>query len=74
MKLGIMKFRGEKRFYWQCGIFEALDRFEWEQFRLRCLFLIKRPPAGELMRFGRNYIGINYASKGWHAPYPRIKS
>lgn len=61
-----MKYKGERKFYWEIGIKEEWSMFNHRKFVFRIFFLRKCPPIGEMMNFWRNYIGINYESKPWH--------
>jgi len=63
-----MKYRGEHKIYYEIGVKEDWTRFQYKRFLFCLFFLRKRPPEGEMMKFWRDYIGINYESSGWHYP------
>ena len=62
-----MEYKGERKFYFEMEICDDWARFRYKRFIFRLFFLIKRNPQGEILKFGRDYIGINYKSNGWEA-------
>ena len=66
-----MKYRGDKKFYCVIGIGPDWVMSDYKMFELRLFFLIKRPLEGERMRFGKNYIGINW-SFSWEEKSKKI--
>jgi hypothetical protein len=63
-----MKYRGDWKIYFEAGIRDEWERFEYKRFVFQFFLLKKKPPEGEMLRFWRDYIGINYESNGWHKP------
>ena len=67
-----MKYRGNNKFYCEIGMREDMTRYKaepfgkyYKMFVFRLFFLIKKNSEGDKLKFGRDYIGINYQSNSY---------
>ena len=60
-----MQYKGINKFYIDIGIREDYSRLYYKTFIFRLFYLRNRGDQGAMLKFGENYIGINYESKGW---------
>lgn len=54
-----------KHIHIKIGVDEKVSRYGYSVFWFRMLWLKRYPPRGEMLKFGRDYIGINYYSNSW---------
>ena len=62
-----MQYKGINKFYIDIGIREDYSRHYYKIFIFRLFYLrsVHKEDQGAMLKFGENYIGINYESKGW---------